>query len=127
MADSAVFPNRDLSLAHTQWLSLLNSRMAELAAAELYALNDMEYGGAATSARDLAPLEEKVDEARRMVCVLGGEVTRRSEGDLAVWGKGPYKNRKGSIEVASGMGSVEMSMRTRSAMAHSAMTGSALA
>lgn len=50
-----------------------------------HAPNDMEYGGAATHALDVEPLEAAVDEARRMVCALGGEMRRRSEGELPIW------------------------------------------
>lgn len=49
--------------------------------------NDMEYGGAAAHSLDIEPLEAAVDEARRMVCALSGEMRRRSEGELPVWGK----------------------------------------
>lgn len=46
---------------------------------------DFDYGGAASAAVDMAPLEEAVDEARRIVYALGCEMRRRSEGELPVW------------------------------------------
>lgn len=47
--------------------------------------NEFDYGGAAAVCDAHADLENKVDEARRMVCVLSSEMRRRSEGQVEVW------------------------------------------
>ena len=68
-----------------QWLHELNRRMALLEAERDHSPVDLEYGGAAALSHTINPLEEAVDEARRMVCALGGEMRRRSEGQLPEW------------------------------------------
>ena len=74
-----------IELARSQWILVLHDRMFLLEQTLHHAPNDMEYGGAGTHALDVEPLEAAVDEARRMVCALGGEMRRRSEGELPVW------------------------------------------
>ena len=59
--------------------------MDDLDSARCHSPDDFEYGGAAALSHNVNPLEEAVDEARRMVCALGGEMRRRSEGNLPVW------------------------------------------
>ena len=59
--------------------------MAVLEDARDLSANDLEYAGAASFSYDIVPLEEAVDEARRMVCALQGEERRRSEGELPKW------------------------------------------
>ncbi|WVQ68044.1 uncharacterized protein L199_006250 [Kwoniella botswanensis] len=82
--DFAPFSPPDLSLAHTQWLLVLQSRMDALNSARDHSL-DFDLGGTSVDSDLVAPLEEAVDEARRMVCALGGEMRRRSEGNLPPW------------------------------------------
>jgi len=74
-----------IELARSQWIQVLHDRMLLLEQTLQHAPNDMEYGGAATHALDVEPLEAAVDEARRMVCALGGEMRRRSEGEMPIW------------------------------------------
>jgi hypothetical protein len=59
--------------------------MATLEVEVHHAPDDLEYGGAAALSHNINPLEQAVDEARRMVCALGGEMRRRSEGELPRW------------------------------------------
>ena len=59
--------------------------MAILESERLHTIDELEYGGAAALSHNVNPLEEAVDEARRMVCVLGREMRRRSEGELPQW------------------------------------------
>jgi hypothetical protein len=75
----------DLDLARTQWLHELTRRLNALEAARELTTDELEYGGAGAHSLDVGPLEAAVDEARRMVCSLGGEIRRRSEGSLPVW------------------------------------------
>ncbi|KAK8854774.1 hypothetical protein IAR55_003513 [Kwoniella newhampshirensis] len=90
--DLAPFSPPDLSLAHTQWLLELSSRLDRLTHARAHSV-DLDYSGTSIDADIVAPLEEAVDEARRMVCSLGGEMRRRSEGTLPVWmGQGQGQN-----------------------------------
>ncbi|WVR07499.1 hypothetical protein IAU60_004541 [Kwoniella sp. DSM 27419] len=82
--DLAPFSPPDLSLAHAQWLLELSARIDRLNLARDHSI-DLDYGGTCLDSDLVAPLEEAVDEARRMVCALGGEMRRRSEGSLPVW------------------------------------------
>ncbi|WWC90689.1 uncharacterized protein L201_005626 [Kwoniella dendrophila CBS 6074] len=82
--DFAPFSQPDISTAHTQWLLLLNERMNNLDNARIQS-EDFDLGGTCISTDLVQPLEELVDEARRMVCILGGELRRRSEGNLQPW------------------------------------------
>ncbi|KIR58945.1 hypothetical protein I314_05359 [Cryptococcus bacillisporus CA1873] len=67
----------DLTFAHTQWLSILSSRLSELSSAREMSFN-MDFGGAmAGDAENVAPIEQAMDESRRMVSVLGRELRRR--------------------------------------------------
>ena len=59
--------------------------MAVLESERLHTTDELEYGGAAALSHNVNPLEEAVDEARRMVCALGREMRRRSEGELQKW------------------------------------------
>lgn len=63
--------------------------------------DDFEYGGAAYSLNELSILENKVDEARRMVVALGGEMRRRSEGSMPVWQKGDCASANVVVRTAS--------------------------
>jgi hypothetical protein len=74
-----------LNAARTEWLHELTLRLDALDAARDLTIDELEYGGAGAHSLDVGPLEEAVDEARRMVCALGGEIRRRSEGTLPVW------------------------------------------
>ncbi|WRT68418.1 uncharacterized protein IL334_005394 [Kwoniella shivajii] len=87
------FSSPDLSLAHTQWLLVLTARMDQLHSARDHSL-DFDLGGTSVDSDLVAPLEEAVDEARRMVCALGGEMRRRSEGTLPPWEKRSFGNQK---------------------------------
>ncbi|WVW85599.1 hypothetical protein I302_107637 [Kwoniella bestiolae CBS 10118] len=87
----APFSPPDLSLAHTQWLLVLSTRMDALQSARALSV-DFDIGGTSVDSDLVAPLEEAVDEARRMVCALGGEMRRRSEGNLPVWVGGDVKS-----------------------------------
>ncbi|WWC63317.1 uncharacterized protein I303_105917 [Kwoniella dejecticola CBS 10117] len=78
------FTQPDLSLAHVQWLHLLRARMDQLESARSHSV-DFDLGGTCVDSDLVAPLEELVDEARRMVCALSGEMRRRSEGTLPPW------------------------------------------
>lgn len=49
--------------------------------------DEFSYGGSAGAVGLFTPLEQAVDEARRMVYALGHEMRRRSEGILPVWEK----------------------------------------
>ncbi|WWD19080.1 hypothetical protein CI109_103538 [Kwoniella shandongensis] len=82
--DLTPFSPPDLSLAHGQWLLELSTRLDHLAHARAHSF-DLDYSGTSIDADIVAPLEEAVDEARRMVCSLGGEMRRRSEGTLPEW------------------------------------------
>ncbi|WVF72820.1 hypothetical protein IAT40_007638 [Kwoniella sp. CBS 6097] len=82
--DLAPFSPPDLSLAHTQWLLELSARLDRLNNARDLSM-DLDYSGTCMDSDLVAPLEEAVDEARRMVCALGGEMRRRSEGSLPPW------------------------------------------
>ncbi|WVR00019.1 hypothetical protein IAU59_007161 [Kwoniella sp. CBS 9459] len=82
--DLAPFSPPDLSLAHTQWLLELSARLDRLNSARDHSL-DLDYSGTCMDSDLVAPLEEAVDEARRIVCALGGEMRRRSEGSLPPW------------------------------------------
>ncbi|OWZ42872.1 hypothetical protein J007_03453 [Cryptococcus neoformans] len=74
----------DLTLAYTQWLSILSSRLSELSSAREMSF-DMDFGGGmAGDAENVAPIEQAVDEARRMVSVLGRELRRRGS-EVAFW------------------------------------------
>lgn len=68
-----------------------------------YVPNDMDYGGAAAQALNLEPLEAAVDEARRMICVLSGEMRRRTEGELVVWETAEICAPKTSRVVSAGI------------------------
>ncbi|ORX38530.1 hypothetical protein BD324DRAFT_364388 [Kockovaella imperatae] len=83
--DLSPFGEHQLETARTQWIHELTLRMDFLNDALANTACDMDYGGPINSAKDIEPLEEAVDEARRMVCALGGEMRRRSEGELLVW------------------------------------------
>ena len=49
---------------------------------------------------DLAPLEESIEGARRMVSLLDGEIRRRSEGEFqAWWGEADGKKSPKLVEV----------------------------
>ncbi|WWC71547.1 uncharacterized protein I206_105505 [Kwoniella pini CBS 10737] len=80
----APFTQPDLSIAHVQWLQVLKSRMDQLENARELSLN-FDLGGTFIDSDLVAPLEELVDEARRMVYSLNGEMRRRSEGNLPPW------------------------------------------
>ena len=73
--------------------------MASLEQTRAESANDLEYGGAAAHMHDMHKLEDAVDEARRMVCNLGGEMRRRSEGEVPVW----MKQRQGGAQLARGL------------------------
>lgn len=75
----------DLEQARVQWLHELSRRMALLQSARCHSPDELEYGGAAALSHNVNPLEEGVDEARRMVCALSGEMRRRSDGELPKW------------------------------------------
>ena len=75
----------DLNDARAQWVAELHSRMQILEHARTDTRNDFDYGGAAAVCDLNNELEDAVDEARRMVCALGAEARRRSEGELPVW------------------------------------------
>jgi hypothetical protein len=49
--------------------------------------DEFSYGGAGAVVGMFAKLEDAVDSARRMVCALGSEMRRRSEGELPIWNK----------------------------------------
>ncbi|KAK4688588.1 hypothetical protein P7C73_g1521, partial [Tremellales sp. Uapishka_1] len=83
--DLSIFPPPDLHTAHDQWVLELHKRMAILDTAAYTSHDDFNYGGSTSFAFDISPLEESVEEARRMVWRLGGEMRRRSEGELPVW------------------------------------------
>ena len=84
---TTAFTAPDIELARSQWVLLLHDRMQQLEQA-LHIFHDvMDYGGAASQSFEVEPLEAAVDEARRMVCALSGEMRRRSEGELPVWEK----------------------------------------
>jgi len=85
MLIALAFPTPDLELARTQWLVELDNRLSLLNSMIDATAGDLEYGGAASQSHDLAPLEGAVDEARRMVYSLGGEMRRRSEGMCPAW------------------------------------------
>ncbi|ORY35595.1 hypothetical protein BCR39DRAFT_555736 [Naematelia encephala] len=85
LTDLTPFPAPQIELARSQWLYELSRRMEALEAAHMHSAEEFEYGGPAAHALDTAPLDDAIDEARRMVCVLGGEMRRRSEGNLAPW------------------------------------------
>lgn len=87
LTSSLAFSEPHLELARSQWVLVLHDRLTMLNESLQHTTDDMEYGGAGAQALDLGPLEEAVDEARRMVCALGGEMRRRSEGELPVWKK----------------------------------------
>ncbi|WVQ82310.1 hypothetical protein IAT38_004438 [Cryptococcus sp. DSM 104549] len=84
--DLAPYSPPDLALAHSQWLTELGVRVSQLNAARDLSLA-FDYGGMAGDAEDVAPLEISVEEARRMVSVLGGELRRR-EGSVPIWVEG---------------------------------------
>lgn len=74
----------DLTFARTHWLSILSSLLSELSSArEMFF--DMDFGGAmAGDAENVAPIEQAVDEARRMISVLGRELRRRGS-EVEFW------------------------------------------
>ncbi|EIW67250.1 hypothetical protein M231_01554 [Tremella mesenterica] len=96
--DLRPFSPPDIELAHGQWLLELHRRMAHLEQIRADTPNDFEYGGAAPLMADLARWEDAVDEARRMVYALGGEMRRRSEGEVPVWNR-----QKGRATTGNGM------------------------
>ncbi|ORX39569.1 hypothetical protein BD324DRAFT_614189 [Kockovaella imperatae] len=59
----------------------LNLRMAELEQAKLFAIEDMEYGGAAGTA-DQTPLQDAVNHANEQVARLRNEARKRQEGTV---------------------------------------------
>ncbi|OCF37949.1 hypothetical protein I316_00173 [Kwoniella heveanensis BCC8398] len=113
--DLAPFSPPDLSLAHTQWLLELSARLDRLNSARDLSV-DLDYSGTCMDSDLVAPLEEAVDEARRMVCALGGEMRRRSEGSLPPW-------MGNNVNIYGGAG-VQAAASAGSSQAHSPKEGS---
>lgn len=86
-ANKAVFTPTILSGARSEWLMILQERMAELDQARTCVGDEFAYGGAGAVVGMFTDLENAVDSARRMVYALGSEMRRRSEGNLPVWTK----------------------------------------
>ena len=84
---TTVFTPTILSGARSEWLQILQDRMAALDNARTCVGDELAYGGAGAVVGMFTDLENAVDSARRMVHALGSEMRRRSEGELPVWHK----------------------------------------
>lgn len=84
---TTVFTPTILSGARSEWLQILQDRMAALDNARTCVGDELAYGGAGAVVGMFTDLENAVDSARRMVHALGSEMRRRSEGELPVWNK----------------------------------------
>jgi hypothetical protein len=82
-----VFTPTILSGARSEWLQILQDRMAALDNARTCVGDEFAYGGAGAVVGMFTDLENAVDSARRMVYALGSEMRRRSEGELPIWNK----------------------------------------
>ncbi|ODN78072.1 hypothetical protein L198_07991 [Cryptococcus wingfieldii CBS 7118] len=65
------------STAHSQWLNILSARLSALQSAHNMCMDLDAGGGMASVSEEIAPLEEAVNEARKMVSVLGSQLRRR--------------------------------------------------
>ncbi|WVQ74938.1 hypothetical protein IAR50_004546 [Cryptococcus sp. DSM 104548] len=72
------------SNAHSQWLNILSTRLTALQSAQSMCMDLDVGGGMASVSEEIAPLEEAVNEARKMVSVLGSQLRRRGS-DVEVY------------------------------------------